>query len=72
MAGDDINDIIRTYAEQYGPVINAAQAAEIAHRKVQTIYDWSAQRKLDDCRAKQKGILLLSTAGFVRFLFDDR
>lgn len=71
MAGSDIDDIIDEYGRRFGPIITAQQAAEISRRKVQTIYDWSSRGKLDGFRVKRDGVLLLSLAGFVRWLFDE-
>jgi hypothetical protein len=71
MAGNDIDAIIDEYTRRYGPLISVAQAAEISRRKVQTVYDWSSRGLLDAFKVKRGGVLLLSVAGFVRYLFDD-
>jgi hypothetical protein len=66
----EFDAIVREFRSRYGPLIDAEQAAEVAHREVQTIYDWSSRGLLDGIKLNRKGVLLLSLEGFQRFLFD--
>ena len=71
MSNPEIGRLVAEYASRFPPLITVGQAAEISHRKIQTIYDWSSRGVLDGCKARRGGILLLVRDGFVRFLLDE-
>jgi hypothetical protein len=71
MAGSDNENIFDEYARNYPALITAKQAADISHREIQTIYDWSSRGLLERCKAKRSGRLLLKRDNFIRFILDD-
>jgi hypothetical protein len=54
---------------KFPPLINVDQAAELAAVKKNTIYDWSSQKLLDDCKTKNRRPLLFHRDRFVQILF---
>jgi hypothetical protein len=68
MDPEGMDEIIREIARLYPPLIGVEQAAEIAHRRIQTVYDWSSRGLLRNCKLERKGRLVLQRDRFVRFL----
>ncbi len=72
MTNDIVDDCIRAFAQQYPPLIDFEQAATIARRSLNTIYDWSSRGLLDGFKMKPGKHCLLALDGFVRFLMQRR
>ena len=72
MNNTTVDDCIREYAETYPPLITLDQAAQIAQRSVNTIYDWSSRGLLESFKMKPGKRCLLALDGFVRFLMQRR
>lgn len=67
-----LDNLVVTLTTQYGPIIGVEEAAKIARRSKQTIYDWSSRGLLDPIRSGRTGPIALELDGFVRFVFADR
>ena len=69
MMTDSINKTLAEYAGKYPGMITFKQAAEIAHRAMATIYDWSSRDLFSDFKVKRGRGGLLERDGFIRFLY---
>lgn len=64
----DVDDLFELYARRYAPLITLRQAAEIGHRRLQTMYELSSEGEFDDFKLGRGGIVLLHLRGYLRWL----
>ncbi len=60
------------WGEQFPPILDVAQAAQLARVTPKTLYDWSHRGLLKDCAHKTGKRLRVWRNGFIRFLFEYR
>ncbi len=61
-----------SWNDAYPPILNVAQAAQLARVSPKTVYDWSHRGLLMTCAHRRGKRLRIFRNRFVRFLFDSK